>query len=137
VRTRGKRFIGTSGRAADAALVPTEPTEAMWFAYLHEREPDEPVRRERRSTMNDLVQQAEALLAFSADLEQRLTGNGMTGVAGLFERFRELCDALSQVDAEELRQARRQIHELVETLTGVAEQLDQLEAIKQTMPASQ
>lgn len=86
---------------------------------------------------NDLVQQAEALLAFSADLEQRLAGNGMNGVNGIFDRFRELRDALSRVDEDELRWARRQIHELVETLAGVAEQLDQLDAIKQSMPAPQ
>jgi hypothetical protein len=87
--------------------------------------------------MNDLVQQAEALLAFSADLERRLAGNGVSGVSGIVERFQELREALCQVDAEELSWARRQIHDLVETLTGVAEQLDQLDAIKQALPASQ
>jgi hypothetical protein len=87
--------------------------------------------------MNELVQQAEALLGFSADLERRLASEGLGGVSGIVERFQELRKALAQVDTEELAWARRQIHDLVAMLSGVAEQLDQLHAIKQALPGSQ
>lgn len=87
--------------------------------------------------MNDLLQQAEALLGFSSDLERRLATNGLGGVSGVVERFRELRLALAQVSVEELSWARREVQELVSTLSGVAEQLDQLYAIKQAIPAGQ
>jgi hypothetical protein len=87
--------------------------------------------------MNELVQQAEALLGFSADLERRLANDGLGGVSGIVERFQELRRALAQIDSDELGWARRQVHDLVGILSGVAEQLDQLHAIKQALPGSQ
>jgi hypothetical protein len=86
--------------------------------------------------MSDLMQQAEALLGFSADLERRLGGDGLGGVSGLVERFEELRKALAQVGDDELAWARTQIHDLLATLSGVAEQLDQLHAIKRAIPQS-
>jgi hypothetical protein len=86
--------------------------------------------------MNDLMTQTEALLGFSADLERRLTDRGLGGVTGVVERFEELLSGLDEVSNEQLEWARREIGDLVATLTGVAEHLDMLYAIKQAVPRS-
>lgn len=86
--------------------------------------------------MNDLMTQTEALLGFSADLERRLTDRGLGGVTGVVERFEELLSGLDEVSNEQLEWARREIGDLIATLTGVAEHLDMLHAIKQAVPRS-
>lgn len=86
--------------------------------------------------MNDLMTQTEALLGFSADLERRLTDRGLGGVTGVVERFEELLRGLDEVSNEQLEWARREISDLISTLTGVAEHLDMLHAIKQANPRS-
>ena len=80
--------------------------------------------------MSNLLSQAEALIGFSTDLERRLSGEGVGGVTGIVDRFSELKKALDQVSAEELSWAKREIGELVSTLSGVADQLDRLHSIK-------
>ena len=84
--------------------------------------------------MNDLMTQTEALLGFSADLERRLTDRGLGGVTGVVERFEELLSGLDEVSNEQLEWARREIGDLISTLTGVAEHLDMLHAINQAVP---
>lgn len=80
--------------------------------------------------MNDLVQQTEALLRFSADVENRMTDSGMGGVNGVIERYMELRRALERVSDQELGWAKGEVQRLVETLSCVAEQIDHLYAIK-------
>lgn len=86
--------------------------------------------------MSDLMTQTEALLGFSADLERRLTDRGLGGVTGVVARFDELLRGLDEVSSEQLEWARREIGDLISTLTGVAEHLDMLHAIKQANPRS-
>lgn len=86
--------------------------------------------------MSDLLGQAEALLGFSVDLEQKLSKGGLGGVGGVIDRFVELRGALDGVSTEQLEWAKNMTHELVTTLQGVAEQLEQLEAIKRALPDS-
>ncbi len=86
--------------------------------------------------MSDLLGQAEALLGFSVDLEQKLSKGGLGGVGGVIDRFVELRGALDGVSTEQLEWAKNMTHELVTTLQGVAEQLEQLEAIKRALPQS-
>ena len=86
--------------------------------------------------MSDLLGQAEALLGFSVDLEQKLSKGGLGGVGGVIDRFIELRGALDGVSTEQLEWAKNMTHELVATLQGVAEQLEQLEAIKRALPDS-
>jgi len=86
--------------------------------------------------MNDLMTQTEALLGFSADLERRLSERGLGGVTGVLDRFQELMRGLDEVTTEQLEWARREIGDLMSTLSGVAEHLDTLYAIKQANPRS-
>lgn len=86
--------------------------------------------------MNDLMSQTEALLGFSADLERRLSERGLGGVTGVVDRFQELMRGLDEVTNEQLEWARREIGDLVSTLSGVADHLDLLYAIKQANPRS-
>jgi hypothetical protein len=84
--------------------------------------------------MSDLITQTEALLGFSADLERRLSDRGLGGVTGVVGRFEELMRGLDDVSSEQLEWARREIGDLVATLSGVAEHLELLYAIKQANP---
>jgi len=84
--------------------------------------------------MNELLTQTEALLGFSADLERRLSDRGLGGVTGVVERFRELTHGLDEVTNEQLEWARREVGDLLATLSGVAQHLELLYAIKQVLP---
>ncbi len=80
--------------------------------------------------MNDVLGRAQSLLAFSTDLDRRLSSGSMGSVPGLVDRFHELRRELDAVDGARLSSATRDIHGLIEALGGVAEQVDHLLSIK-------
>jgi hypothetical protein len=95
---------------------------------------DEPLqacdRASRSSQMDDVLRQAEALLRFSGEVENRMVESGLGGVNGVIERYIQLRQALDRLSQRELDWAKGEVDRLIATLTGVAEQLEQLRAIK-------
>lgn len=83
--------------------------------------------------MNDVLDRARSLLSFSDDLERQLTNDDPAGVTGLVERFHQLQRELAAVDGARLEAANQDIGGVIETLTAVAAQLDQLLAVKRTL----
>lgn len=82
------------------------------------------------SEMDDVLRQAEALLRFSGEVENRMAESGLGGVTGVIERYVQLRQALDRLSQRELDWAKGEVDRLIETLTSVAEQLEQLRAIK-------
>ena len=80
--------------------------------------------------MEDVLRQAEALLRFSGEVENRMAESGLGGVTGVIERYVELRQALDRLSQRELDWAKGEVDRLIATLTTVAEQLEQLRAIK-------
>ena len=80
--------------------------------------------------MDDVLRQAEALLRFSGEVENRMAESGLGGVAGVIERYVQLRQALDRLSQRELDWAKGEVERLISTLTAVAEQLEQLRAIK-------
>ncbi len=80
--------------------------------------------------MEEILRQAEALLRFSGEVETRMSESGLGGVAGVIERYVQLRHALDRLSQRELDWAKSEVDRLIHTLQGVAEQLEQLRAIK-------
>ena len=80
--------------------------------------------------MDDILRQAEALLRFSGEVENRMSESGLGGVEGVIERYVQLRQALDRLSQCELDWAKTEVDRLIETLTEVATQLEQLRAIK-------
>lgn len=80
--------------------------------------------------MDDVLRQAEALLRFSGEVENRMAESGLGGVTGVIERYVQLRQALDRLSQRELDWAKGEVDRLIATLNTVAEQLEQLRAIK-------
>lgn len=80
--------------------------------------------------MDDVLRQAEALLRFSGEVENRMVESGLGGVNGVIERYVQLREALDRLSQRELDWAKSEVDRLIATLNGVAAQLEQLRAIK-------
>lgn len=80
--------------------------------------------------MDDVLRQAEALLRFSGEVENRMAESGLGGVTGVIERYVQLRQALDRLSQRELDWAKGEVDRLIATLNSVAEQLEQLRAIK-------
>lgn len=110
-----------SGLAAESANGRTSDFEVTLPAEL-------PVSK--GSQMDDVLRQAEALLRFSGEVENRMAESGLGGVTGVIERYVQLRQALDRLSQRELDWAKGEVDRLIATLTSVAEQLEQLRAIK-------
>lgn len=119
----------------------------MWYVLSNQhkvappREPDARTSRAARHRvsyapdtrgfrMDDVLRQAEALLRFSGEVENRMAESGLGGVNGVIERYVQLREALDRLSQRELDWAKGEVDRLIATLNGVAEQLEQLRAIK-------
>jgi len=117
----------------------------MWFDWSNENGNESTGPKERqpgRSTlaaspphmrgieMDDVLRQAEALLRFSGEVENRMAESGLGGVTGVIERYVQLRQALDRLSQRELDWAKGEVDRLIATLTAVADQLEQLRAIK-------
>jgi hypothetical protein len=90
--------------------------------------PIQPISRSFQ--MDDVLRQAEALLRFSGEVENRMVESGLGGVNGVIERYVQLREALDRLSQRELDWAKGEVDRLIATLSGVASQLEQLRAIK-------
>jgi hypothetical protein len=117
----------------------------LWFLLASEDFPSKPFsesapasalppvtcdQTSRSFEMDDVLRQAEALLRFSGEVENRMVESGLGGVNGVIERYIQLRQALDRLSQRELDWAKGEVDRLIATLTGVAEQLEQLRAIK-------
>jgi hypothetical protein len=84
----------------------------------------------RSVPMDDVLRQAEALLRFSGEVENRMVESGLGGVNGVIERYVQLREALDRLSQRELDWAKGEVDRLIATLSSVASQLEQLRAIK-------
>lgn len=83
--------------------------------------------------MNDVLRQAETLLRFSGEVENRLTESGLQGVDGVIERYHELRNAVDGLSQRELDWAKAEVDRLISTLNSVSVQLEKLQAIKRKL----
>src|SRR5581483_356947 len=102
-----------------------EPDDAGDDRRLIPSDPDS-----RSLQMDDVLRQAEALLRFSGEVENRMVESGLGGVSGVIERYVQLREALDRLSQRELDWAKGEVDRLIATLSGVASQLEQLRAIK-------
>ncbi|MBM4246405.1 MAG: hypothetical protein FJ148_21860 [Deltaproteobacteria bacterium] len=117
----------------------------LWYLLASQEDPSNPFSQSvpaaaelpvtghqtsRSFEMDDVLRQAEALLRFSGEVENRMVESGLGGVNGVIERYIQLRQALDRLSQRELDWAKGEVDRLIATLTGVAEQLEQLRAIK-------
>ena len=76
------------------------------------------------------VQQAEAVLRFTQEVDRRLAEHGIAGVEDFLRRYAEFQRALGSVTVRELQWARDEADRLSRRLEGMCSELNHLRALK-------
>lgn len=80
--------------------------------------------------VDQTIQQVEAIVRFTEEVDRRLAECGVGGRHELLERFAQLRQALGRLDGAELDWARRETARLEERLRAFGTELQHLSALK-------
>jgi len=82
------------------------------------------------------IQQAEAVVRFTQEVDRRLAEHGIAGTGGLIVLWRQLRDALERLSLPELDWASQEAARLQERLREVERELGHLTALKSAFEVS-
>ncbi len=82
--------------------------------------------------MEQMLEQAEAVLRFSGDLQKRMVEVGVEGVGGAIGLYTQLKNALEKVSHEELEWAAGEVERVMEGLKKIGEEIEKLKSLKAT-----
>jgi len=82
--------------------------------------------------MEQMLEQAEAVLRFSGDLQKRMVEVGVEGVGGAIGLYTQLKNALEKVSYEELEWAAGEVERVMEGLRKIGEEIEKLRSLKAT-----
>jgi hypothetical protein len=85
--------------------------------------------------MEQMLEQAEAVLRFSGELQRRMSEVGVEGVAGVMSLYAQLRSALEKVSHDELDWASAEVSRVVERLNKISDELGRLKALKTSLEA--
>jgi hypothetical protein len=83
--------------------------------------------------MEQMLEQAEAVLRFSGELQRRMSEVGVEGVAGVMSLYAQLRSALEKVSHDELDWASAEVSRVVERLNEISDELGRLKALKTSL----
>jgi hypothetical protein len=83
--------------------------------------------------MEQMLEQAEAVLRFSGELQRRMSEVGVEGVAGVMSLYAQLRSALEKVSHDELDWASAEVSRVVERLNKISDELGRLKALKTSL----
>jgi len=83
--------------------------------------------------MDDLLRRAEALLHYAAELESRAAASGPGDVDLMLAQWDRLRAALEPLDAHQLEGAREELDGLITALDEMAQRLERLRELKQSL----
>lgn len=83
--------------------------------------------------MEQMLEQAEAVLRFSGELQRRMSEVGVEGVGGVMSLYAQLRSALEKVSHDELDWAGAEVSRVVESLNKINDELGRLKALKTSL----
>jgi hypothetical protein len=83
--------------------------------------------------MEQMLEQAEAVLRFSGELQRRMSEVGVEGVGGVMSLYAQLRSALEKVSHDELDWAAAEVSRVVERLNTISDELTRLKSLKTSL----
>jgi hypothetical protein len=83
--------------------------------------------------MEKTLEQAEAVLRFSGEVQRRMLEVGVEGIGGVMGLYAKLRSALEKVSHDELDWAAAEVARVVDSLTTMSDELKRLKALKLTL----
>jgi len=80
--------------------------------------------------MEQMLEQAEAILRFSGDVQRRMVEVGVEGVGGAIGLYTQLKNALEKVSHDELEWAASEVSRVMDGLNKISEEIDKLRSLK-------
>jgi hypothetical protein len=83
--------------------------------------------------MEQMLEQAEAVLRFSGELQRRMSEVGVEGISGVMGLYAQLRSALEKVSHDELDWAAAEVTRVLESLNQINSELSRLKTLKLTL----
>lgn len=80
--------------------------------------------------MDQMLEQAEAVLRFSGELQRRMSEVGVEGISGVMSLYAQLRSALEKVSHDELDWAAAEVNRVLESLTKISDEVRRLKGLK-------
>jgi hypothetical protein len=80
--------------------------------------------------MEQTLEQAEAVLRFSGEVQRRMLEVGVEGIGGVMGLYAKLRSALEKVSHDELDWAAAEVSRVLDSLTKMSDELKRLKALK-------
>jgi len=83
--------------------------------------------------MEQTLEQAEAVLRFSGEVQRRMLEVGVEGIGGVMGLYAKLRSALEKVSHDELDWAAAEVGRVLDSLTAMSDEIKRLKALKLTL----
>lgn len=85
--------------------------------------------------MEQMLEQAEAVLRFSGEVQRRMSEVGVEGITGVLGLYTQLRSALEKVSHDEIDWAAAEVNRVLESLNKIGDELRRLKALKLSLEA--
>lgn len=85
--------------------------------------------------MEQMLEQAEAVLRFSDEVQRRMSEVGVEGITGVMGLYTQLRSALEKVSHDEIDWAAAEVNRVLESLNKIGDELRRLKALKLSLEA--
>lgn len=83
--------------------------------------------------MEQMLEQAEAVLRFSGEVQRRMSEVGVEGIGGVMGLYTQLRGALEKVSHDELDWAAGEVTRVLESLNKISDEIGRLKSLKLTL----
>ena len=80
--------------------------------------------------MEQMLEQAEAVLRFSGEVQRRMSEVGVEGIRGVMGLYTQLRSALEKVSHDEIDWAAAEVNRVLESLNKISDELGRLKSLK-------
>jgi hypothetical protein len=80
--------------------------------------------------MEQVLEQAEAVLRFSGELQRRMSEVGVEGIGGVMSLYTQLRSAIEKVSHDELDWAAAEVNRVLESFTKISDEVRRLKGLK-------
>ena len=80
--------------------------------------------------MEQMLEQAEAVLRFSGEVQRRMSEVGVEGITGVMGLYTQLRNALEKVSHDEIDWAAAEVNRVLESLNRIGDELRRLKSLK-------